>query len=330
MKNLKTILFLAFLLFGCGGEKENKKIEAASFPAVSAGISIDKKTEAIPASLKSNSVIIASEQDSDAIPASATSEAKENLSENKQEAIPASLKNDNGSNSSQNPTYAIPASITFNDAENSMAASGSNFSLLLTDKPLKELGIEKVIVRIKQITLVPASSSGSDTVITKFLYKKPETTPTTNIENTPKPDNIKKEDNAGTETATSVDTNNNSGSDSSLVISKEPKEYDLLSLQNGITSLLGEAKIPAGEYSQIRVILEETNLLVINGVEVPLKVPSGTSSGIKISFPFKIEENSQYIMVLDFNAEESVHETSKDNYSLSPVIKVKSFEPVIR
>jgi len=59
---------------------------------------------------------------------------------------------------------------------------------------------------------------------------------------------------------------------------------DLLELQDGVTAMLGEAELPAGEtVAAIRIVLcERGNTIVVDGVEHELVTPSGQQSGLKL------------------------------------------------
>ncbi|HMA43793.1 MAG TPA: DUF4382 domain-containing protein [Gemmatimonadales bacterium] len=62
-------------------------------------------------------------------------------------------------------------------------------------------------------------------------------------------------------------------------------EYDLLSLQGGVTDLLGDKTIPAGDYDQLRLVVDSA-MVLLDGETTPrvLKVPSGMQTGIKVEF----------------------------------------------
>lgn len=57
---------------------------------------------------------------------------------------------------------------------------------------------------------------------------------------------------------------------------------NLLDLQNGITASLAQAQVPAGSYNQFRFFVDSASVKLTNGDEYALKVPSGSSSGIKL------------------------------------------------
>src|ERR1051325_1614643 len=90
-------------------------------------------------------------------------------------------------------------------------------------------------------------------------------------------------------------------------------EYDLLTLQNGVTALLGSAAIPAGDYTQLRLVVEDATITLVPGVTFrdgsssqTLKVPSGAESGIKVDFagPLHIEPGTTNLLV-DFDVTRS-------------------------
>ncbi len=120
-----------------------------------------------------------------------------------------------------------------------------------------------------------------------------------------------------------------------------PKTINLLDLVNGVREDLGLAAMPAGNYTQVRLIIGRTpddSLNVLsqthNGVpnyvidadddEIhPLKVPSGFNTGIKIVRGFTISANQTTELVLDFDAARSVVEAgASGQWLLKPTIKV--------
>ncbi len=108
-----------------------------------------------------------------------------------------------------------------------------------------------------------------------------------------------------------------------IVVDIEPQVYDILQLQNGAEALLAETEIQAGELEEIRVILGDNNKIVIDGDTLDLKVPSGSSSGLKIKVDAEIEAGEFYDVVIDFVASKSIVKKGNGKYILKPVIKVK-------
>ncbi len=94
-----------------------------------------------------------------------------------------------------------------------------------------------------------------------------------------------------------------------FVISDTPQDYDLLTLQNGVTALLGTASIPVGDYAQLRLVVAEATVTLPAGMTFSdgstsqtLKVPSGMQTGIKVNFggPLHIDPG-QTSVVVDFD-----------------------------
>lgn len=107
-----------------------------------------------------------------------------------------------------------------------------------------------------------------------------------------------------------------------------PQKIDLLSLTNGVLFDLGRAPLPAGQYQQVRLVLNGNqgnslaNSVVVSGsaAEQPLATPSATQSGYKIIQPFTVPANTLVDLVLDFNACKSIVQQGNGSYSLKPVV----------
>jgi len=123
--------------------------------------------------------------------------------------------------------------------------------------------------------------------------------------------------------------------------------FDLLELQNGVIADLGLVELEAGEYDQIRLILDSesiaphpfANYVVIQGeveeeyiigqeqgdyyTTQELKVPSGLQTGLKIVHGFTIEVSGYTELILDFDAKKSIVQAGKSGmWLLKPTIKV--------
>jgi uncharacterized protein DUF4382 len=84
-------------------------------------------------------------------------------------------------------------------------------------------------------------------------------------------------------------------------------EYDLLALQGGVTALLGDQTIPAGDYEQLRLVVDSAMVLLDGETDVRiLKVPSGMQTGIKVEFggPVHIQPGRTDLTV-DFDVAQS-------------------------
>lgn len=106
------------------------------------------------------------------------------------------------------------------------------------------------------------------------------------------------------------------------IINNVEETYDLLTLRNGASAVLGNAKLDAGHYSQIRLLIGSGSNVVVDGVTHPLEIPSGEQSGIKLNHAFEIQPDLLYELILDFDAGRSIVLTGNGQYKLKPVIRV--------
>jgi hypothetical protein len=100
--------------------------------------------------------------------------------------------------------------------------------------------------------------------------------------------------------------------------------YNLLELQNGVSVILANNyDFPVGKINQLRLILGDSNTVVIDSVHTyGLKTPSAQQSGLKIKVNAEVTSAGQTEILLDFDAEKSVHQQGKDSFMLKPVIHV--------
>lgn len=101
-----------------------------------------------------------------------------------------------------------------------------------------------------------------------------------------------------------------------------PGVYNLLALQNGLDTLIGQGTVPTGMLKEIRLVLGSNNSIKVNGQTYPLTIPSGSESGLKI----KVNKNLSApldSLLIDFDAALSIHEEGTGDYKLRPVLKIK-------
>lgn len=105
----------------------------------------------------------------------------------------------------------------------------------------------------------------------------------------------------------------NDGTSRFTITTGPSTEYDLLDFQGGVTALLGDITIPAGDYAQLRMIVDSARVTLANGVlfsdgtdSRAMKVPSGPQTGIKVEFggPVHIVPG-QTSLVVDFSVLQS-------------------------
>lgn len=98
--------------------------------------------------------------------------------------------------------------------------------------------------------------------------------------------------------------------------------YNLLDLQNGVVTPLAQGNVPADTLKEIRFILGDNNSIKIGDDVFPMKVPSGSESGLKIKLNKKLNATLDSL-VIDFDAALSIIKTGNDKYILKPVLKIK-------
>lgn len=102
----------------------------------------------------------------------------------------------------------------------------------------------------------------------------------------------------------------------------DPMVINLLDLTNGVDTLLSSADLDPGHYKELRLILGRDNTVVVDGEAHKLKVPSGQQSGYKIKFKTDLEADEELDVMVDFDAERSVHKAGRSGkYILKPVLK---------
>ncbi|MHB9029751.1 MAG: DUF4382 domain-containing protein [Candidatus Latescibacterota bacterium] len=107
-----------------------------------------------------------------------------------------------------------------------------------------------------------------------------------------------------------------------IVIESEPQTFDLLTLSNGLTAVLGEREFAPGQYGQIRLKLTKAEV-VVGGETFNLDVPSGATSGLKLGGGFTIEPGVATELVADFDAAASIHTMGKKGgYKLNPRLRL--------
>ena len=116
-----------------------------------------------------------------------------------------------------------------------------------------------------------------------------------------------------------------------------PTQYDLLTLQNGVSAVLGTGEFPAGDYKSIRLIVaadsrqdiqtlpadQLNNYIVIDGVAYALVVPSGAQTGIKFNHHFTISPDEITVLSFDFDVRRSVHQRGHQPiFNLRPTLRL--------
>jgi hypothetical protein len=121
---------------------------------------------------------------------------------------------------------------------------------------------------------------------------------------------------ASTEAEAGADVDEEAAADNGWVVLAEPNaSFNLMELQGGITTPLGDAEIAAGSYQSMRLILDtdQSSVTLVDGFvlsgdsEPSILFPSGAQTGIKILFstPIEVEADATTQVLVDFDAGES-------------------------
>ncbi len=109
---------------------------------------------------------------------------------------------------------------------------------------------------------------------------------------------------------------------------ESPEDVDLTDLTGGVSLILADEVLPAGQLSQIRLVLDdEGNTIVVEGeIEgigqtFPLETPSSQQSGLKIQINEELEGGYSYNIILDWDVQKSIVNTGSNKYQLKPVIR---------
>jgi len=111
-----------------------------------------------------------------------------------------------------------------------------------------------------------------------------------------------------------------------------PQTYNLLELTGGNVALLGELTLPAGDYTQIRFMLDipekgshQANpgcyIEFADNSTEPLFVPSGGETGYKAIGHFEVTANETVEVTADFDVRKAVV-VAGSSYILKPIIKL--------
>jgi hypothetical protein len=115
----------------------------------------------------------------------------------------------------------------------------------------------------------------------------------------------------------------------SEVVLATPQRIDLLTLTNGVLATLGQAELPAGAYTQARLVLAANSATAplanavtpAGGSEVALDTPSGQQSGLKVNVNVTVPEGQVADLVIDFDVCKSVVKRGNSGqYNLKPVL----------
>jgi len=115
-----------------------------------------------------------------------------------------------------------------------------------------------------------------------------------------------------------------------------PQKVNLLDYRNGLVFLLGNLKLPSGQYNQVRFLLEIPDeaakappaspgcyVSFKDGSTSPLFVPSGLQTGYKAVGSFQVPMNATVNITADFDLHKSLRLSANgERYLLQPTIRL--------
>lgn len=117
-----------------------------------------------------------------------------------------------------------------------------------------------------------------------------------------------------------------------VIVSEETMEFNLLDLRNGVTAELTNVELDAGTYDQIRLHVVDASVVLSDEASTTfdLKIPSGSSSGLKIKIKdgLIVQDGGFSTVLLDFDVSQSF--VVQGNPLTKAGIKGFIFKPVIR
>jgi len=115
----------------------------------------------------------------------------------------------------------------------------------------------------------------------------------------------------------------------SEVVLSPARRIDLLTLTNGVLEDLGQTSLPAGRYTQLRLVLATNDathplansVVPSGGQETALETPSAQQSGLKLNVDVDVPVGKVVDVALDFDACRSVVRLGNSGrYNLKPVL----------
>lgn len=117
----------------------------------------------------------------------------------------------------------------------------------------------------------------------------------------------------------------------SEVVLAPARRIDLTRLTNGALEELGQATLPAGKYTQLRLVLADNDavtplanaVLPEGGVLTALTTPSATQTGLKLNVNIEVEADKRADFIIDFDVCKSVvRRGASGQFNLKPVLTV--------
>ncbi len=102
-------------------------------------------------------------------------------------------------------------------------------------------------------------------------------------------------------------------------IAEDARTFDLLDIK-GIEQFLGESKVLAGKYTQLRLTVDKIEVALDGGKLQLANLPSGV---LKFVRPFDVVAGETVEILIDFDADRSVNVTGGGKIQVKPVVKLE-------
>lgn len=112
-----------------------------------------------------------------------------------------------------------------------------------------------------------------------------------------------------------------------VCVKAKPMQIDLLEMNSGNSeTLLSGYKLTAGDYQWIRLMVdtsgaEDTYIVLDDGSEHELTIPSGDQTGLKLNRGFRVSAGKDADFTIDFDLRKSIHRNGK-GYVLRPTLRI--------
>jgi hypothetical protein len=111
------------------------------------------------------------------------------------------------------------------------------------------------------------------------------------------------------------------GAGETITLTTDTGVYNLLEFSNGLNTIIAANNLSTAEVSQIKLVLGTNNTIVSDGVSYPMSTPAADQGGLTIDVNQTLNANVENVILLDFDAGQSVVVTGVNTFKLKPVVR---------